>query len=135
MPSIRSFAILDHDATAVWELVRDVGAVADWFPAMEYSERTAAGRTVRLAGGAVMLEEIVTLDDELRRFQYRILEGDLPVTAHLGTVDVIDLGDHRSVLVYGTDIEPAEVAPAFDGAISQAVAGLNDYLRRAATME
>ncbi|MBV6755007.1 SRPBCC family protein [Rhodococcus opacus] len=128
MTSIRSHAILDHDAASVWAVVRDVGSVADWFPAMANSEPTGSGRRVTLADGATLVESTVTLDEDLRRFQYRVVGGDLGVDSHLGTIDVIDLGDGRSVLVYGSDVEPAEVAEAFDAAIGEAVDGLNSYL-------
>lgn len=40
-------------------------------------------------GGMELVEEIVTVDDELRRFQYRITEGPMPLEFHLGTVDVL----------------------------------------------
>ncbi len=68
------------------------------------------------------------MDDKLRRLQYRVSGGDLAVDSHLGTVDVIGLGAGRSVLIYGSDVEPAEVAEVFDPAIKEAVDGLNAYL-------
>ncbi|MFJ9387659.1 SRPBCC family protein [Nocardioides sp. NPDC101246] len=128
MPSIRSHAVLDHDAATVWATVREVGAVSDWFPAITHSEATDAGRDVTLADGTRLIEETVTLDDALRRYQYRITGGDLVPESHLGTIDVVDLGEGRTVLVYGSDVEPVEVAAAFDGAISEAVAALGGYL-------
>ena len=128
MTSIRSHAVLHHDAATVWAVVREIGDVADWFPSMTSSELTEVGRDVVLADGTRLKEETVTLDDALRRYQYRITGGDLVPDQHLGTIDVIDLGAGRSVLIYGSDVEPREVAEAFDGAIGEAVAGLNDHL-------
>ena len=129
MASLRSTAILDHSADAVWAVIRDTGGIAEWFPAMVSSEAREGGRVVTLGDGTVIDEDIVTLDDRLRRLQYRVIGGDLAVESHLGTVDVIELPDGRSVLVYGTDIEPADVAAAFDAAIAEAVAGLNTHLQ------
>ncbi|WP_460787219.1 SRPBCC family protein [Nocardioides maradonensis] len=129
MPTIRSHAVLNHDASTVWHLVRDVGSVADWFPAMSSSEPSSSGRLVTLADGTRLVEDVVTLDDAMRRMQYRIRGGDLAVDGHLGTVDVIDLKDGRSVLVYSSEVDPPEVAAAFDAAIGDAVAGLDAYLR------
>ncbi|MFE7417541.1 SRPBCC family protein [Rhodococcus sp. NPDC057529] len=128
MPSIRSHAILDHDAASVWSVVRDVGSVADWFPAMTHSEPTSSGRSITLTDGATLIEDTVTLDDDLRRLQYQLVGGDLSVDSHLGTIDVIDLRDGRCVLVYGSDVEPAEVAAAFDAAIREAVNRLGAHL-------
>ena len=45
------------------------------------------------------IEEIVTVDLQLRRFQYRVTGGDLPVEEHLGTIDVIELEEQNSILV------------------------------------
>ncbi len=119
---------MDHDAADVWAVVREVGSVADWFPAMASSQRTERGRVVMLNDGTELVEDVVTLDDALRRMQYRVSGGDLRIDSHLATVDVLDLGDGRSALVYGTDVEPVDVSIAFDAAIGEAVSGLNGYL-------
>ncbi len=128
MATIRSHALLDHDANTVWQVVRDVASVADWFPAMASSQAHPEGRVVTLRDGSSLVERTVTVDDALRRYQYRVTGGDISVDQHLGTVDVIDLGPGRSLVVYGSDVEPAEVADAFDTAISEAVAHLGDHL-------
>ncbi|MBN9747851.1 SRPBCC family protein [Amycolatopsis sp. A1MSW2902] len=130
MPTLRAHALLDHDADTVWEVVRDAGAVAAWFPAMKESGIDGSLRRVVLTDGSVIEEEIVTSDDTLRRFQYRARAGDLPVETHLGTVDVLEIGTGRSILVYSTEIAPADLAPAFDGAVSEAVAALGEFLAR-----
>jgi hypothetical protein len=132
MTTIRSHAVLDHDAATVWATIRQVGAVSDWFPAITHSELTDVGRNVTLADGTRLVEETVTLDDELRRYQYRITGGDLVPEQHLGTIDVIDIGESRSIVVYGSDVAPAEVAAAFDGAIGEAVAALGSHLDQSA---
>lgn len=132
MPSLRSHAIVDHSPEDVWAVVRDVANVSGWFPAMSSSTATATatGRIVMLNDGRQIEEDTVTLDDALRRYQYRVRAADMPVDSHLGTVDVLGLPGGRTLIVYGTDIEPAETAEAFDVAISAAVAGLNDRLRK-----
>ncbi|NKQ57680.1 SRPBCC family protein [Amycolatopsis sp. K13G38] len=130
MTTLRTHAVLDHDADTVWKLVRDAGNVADWFPAMTGSSIEGSLRRVTLADGSVIEEVIVASDDSLRRLQYRARAGDLPIADHLGTVDVIELDPGRSILIYSTDIAPAELARAFDGAISEAVGALNEFLSR-----
>ncbi|MFT4081467.1 MAG: SRPBCC family protein [Nocardioides sp.] len=128
MTSIRSHALLDHDAATVWVTIRDIGAVSEWFPSIIESESTDVGRNVTLADGTRLVEETVTLDEDLRRYQYRIIGGDLVPEVHLGTLDVIDLGEGRSLLMYGSDVVPDGVAAAFDPAIGEAVAALGAYL-------
>ena len=82
----------------------------------------AGGDTVVLTDGSKIIEDIVTLDDGLRRIQYRAGGGDLPIEDHLGTVDVFAIDDRRSLVAYSTEIEPAEMAEAFHAAIEEAVA-------------
>ncbi|AFA71917.1 putative polyketide cyclase/dehydrase [Gordonia polyisoprenivorans VH2] len=128
MSTLRSTILLEHNASEVWPVIRDVATINRWFPAITESSGDEHKRTVTLSDGATIIEEIVTLDDDLRRMQYRAVGGDLPIAGHLGTVDVVEIDRARSLLVYSTEIEPAELAEAFESAISGAVAALPAYL-------
>jgi len=72
-------------------------------------------RHVEFAVGYSLEEEIVTSDDALRRFQYRIVESNIgsskgPVSNlidHLATVDVIE-GGAGSLVIYSTDVVSAD---------------------------
>jgi uncharacterized protein YndB with AHSA1/START domain len=128
MPTLRSHVVIDAPADAVWKVVSDAANIADWFPAMDSSTGDGTRRTVVLRGGATLIEEIVTNDPELRRFQYRAIGGDLAVERHLGTIDVIELGPDRSIVVYGTEIEPETLAVPFEAAISEAVRTLPQHV-------
>lgn len=57
----------------------------------------------------------MTVDDELRRFQYRITEGPMPPEFHLGTVDVLPDGD-GSLVIHSTEVVPDDAKPVFDDA-------------------
>lgn len=129
MTTLRSHVVIDADADAVWKVVSDAANIADWFPAMDSSTGDGTRRTVVLRGGATLIEEIVTSDPELRRFQYRAVGGDLAVSHHLGTIDVIGLGATRSIVVYSTEIEPESLAVPFEAAISEAVRTLPQHVR------
>ncbi len=129
MPSLRSHVVIDAAPDAVWKVVSDAANIADWFPAMRSSTGDGTHRTVVLQDGSVLEEDVVTVDAQLRRFQYRAVGGDLPVERHLGTVDVIELEPGRTLVVYSTEIEPASLAEAFDGAISEAVRTLPQHVR------
>jgi uncharacterized protein YndB with AHSA1/START domain len=128
MPTLRSHVVIDAPADAVWKVVSDAANIADWFPAMDSSTGDGTRRTVVLRGGATLIEEIVTNDPELRRFQYRAIGGDLAVERHLGTIDVIELAPDRSIVVYGTEIEPETLAVPFEAAISEAVRTLPQHV-------
>ncbi|VFA96929.1 SRPBCC family protein [Nocardia cyriacigeorgica] len=128
MATLRSHLVINRHPDAVWGLVRDVPGISRWFPAIVESTGDERRRTVTLQDGSRLEEAVVTLDDRLRRLQYRVVGGDLPVTDHLGTVDVFDIGDERTLVVYSTEIEPAELAEAFGPACADGLAGLRQAL-------
>lgn len=128
MTTLRSSVLLNHSASEVWNLVRDAPNISRWFPAIVSSSGDLTRRTVVLADGSSIVEDIVTLDDGLRRLQYRAVGGDLPITGHLGTVDVFEIDEERTLVSYSTEIEPAVLADAFHAAIDGAVANLPVHL-------
>jgi hypothetical protein len=103
MASVRSEVLLESPIDAVWALVGDPARIAEWYPSIDEAVVTPGRRTVTI-GDATVEEDVLTLDDEQHRFQYAIRSG-FPVTHHLGTVDAIAVGD-RTLVVYGTDVEP-----------------------------
>jgi hypothetical protein len=105
MASIRHHARIDRTPDEVWKVVSDAGSISIWFPLTEQSLEDDGMRYCSLQGGGKLEEEILTSDDELRRFQYRITAGDMPVEHHIGTVDVLEHGE-GSLVVYSTDVTP-----------------------------
>lgn len=80
MATMRTHLTIDRPADAVWAVVSDAGNTSCWFPSVQTSEAAGGERHCVLAGGAPLDEEIVTSDDELCRFQYRIVGGGLPLS-------------------------------------------------------
>ena len=71
----------------------------------EYNRGRIYWRTMLIAAavlGACGPVEDVTSDDELRRFQYRVVESPFPLDT-FATVDVIEDGD-GSLVIYSTEI-------------------------------
>ena len=128
MATLRSEVLIDRPADEVWTVIEDVAAISAWFPAIIESTGDRTHRTVTLSDGSRLEEDVVTLDSRLRRLQYRVVGGDLPVTSHLGTVDVFETDAGRSLVVYATEIEPAELAGAFGPACAAGLLGLRDAL-------
>lgn len=118
MASIRRELRIDRPADQVWPLIGEPGRIHEWFPGIESStvEETDEGvvRTVTLGSGIPLVERVVTNDPIARRFQYRIDGGVFK--EHLGTVDVIDLGDGTCLGVYSTDAMPDVMALVIGGA-------------------
>jgi len=124
--TMRTHLTIDRPADAVWAVVSDAGNISCWFPSVQTSEAAGGERHCVLEGGVPLDEEIVTSDDELRRFQYRIVGRGIPVAFHLGTIDVLDHGD-RSLVIYSTEIAPDEVAGTLGPAIDDGLRGLKMY--------
>ncbi len=130
MATIRREVRIPHPAEAVWEVVSDPGTIHEWFPgivssAVEHTEEGTVRRVV-LGTGIPLVEQIVTNDPITRRFQYRITGGAF--REHLGTIDVIDLGDGTCLAVYGTDASPDVMALVIGGASGAALEGLRDLV-------
>ena len=107
-------------------MVGDPARLAEWFPVAECTTDLDADpptRHVRLPSGLALDEEVVTVDADLRRFQYRIVAGGL-ITSHLGTVDVIGDGD-GSLVIYSTDAEPDVFALTIGSGSGEALARLH----------
>ena len=130
MATIRRELRIDRPASDVWAVVGDVGSIHRWFPGIVACELldTDAGpvRRVELATGLQLDELIVTNDPIARRFQYSISGGVF--RHHLGTVDVIDLGEDDCLVVYGTDATPDVMALVIGGATGQALSNLADLV-------
>jgi hypothetical protein len=125
MATIRHHTRINRSADEVWKVVSDAGNM-DWFPAAESCSLNGTTRTVSFGGDITVDEKIVTSDDELRRFQYRIVGGAMPVESHLGTIDVIEDGD-GSLMIYSTDVLPDGLAKPMNSSIRAAVEGLRNH--------
>ena len=113
---------INRSADDVWKVVTDAGSISEWFPGMTASKADDKTRTITLEAGFDLDEDIVTNDSSLRRFQYAIKPGVMPVEFHLGTVDVLEDGDGASRVIYSTDIRPDDfiglVGPATEGGLA-----------------
>jgi uncharacterized membrane protein len=118
--SLRSHREVEASADRVWALVSDPEALPTWFHSIATCTVAEDVRSCALVRGGEVRERIVTQDDELMRFQYSIIEG-IPVTSHLGTIDVIGLSPTTSLVVYSTDAEPPAVGTQIGTAVEQAL--------------
>lgn len=116
MGTVRRFAFVDCNADKVWAFVGAPQRLHEWFPITE-CRVDGNKRWITLASGIVFEEDIVTLDHDLRRFQYKIVNNSL-LKFHLGTVDVIPDGNNRCLVMYSTDMEPDVLALPIAGAAS-----------------
>lgn len=107
----------------IWELVGDPARIQEWFPGIASSTVDGTTRVVTTDSGIPLPEEILTCDPIQRRFQYRVTAP--MVTEHLSTLDVLDLGDGTSLVLYSADADPSTMALVIAGAAGNAL----DHLR------
>ena len=103
---------IEAPADAVWGVVGRPELLHLWFPGITSCTVEGDLRTIVTDSGMTLPEEIVTHDDLLRRFQYRITAPDF--RHHLGTIDVLDL-DGTCVVQYATDADPPVMALLIGG--------------------
>ncbi len=124
--SVRHDVRLACSPEAVWALLGDPARLHEWFPGIESCVVEGSERVVTTRSGLPIPEHLVTVDHTLRRLQYRITAPMFH--EHLGTVDVHDLGDGTSMVVYSTDADPAALALVIGGAARAALAQLAGVL-------
>ncbi|NBY45940.1 MAG: SRPBCC family protein [Acidimicrobiia bacterium] len=116
MGTVRRHVFVECNADKVWSFVGAPERLHEWFPINECRVK-GNKRWITLAAGIIFEEDIVTLDHDLRRFQYKIVNNSL-IKFHLGTVDVIPDGDKRCLVMYSTDMDPEVLALPIAGAAS-----------------
>lgn len=108
MASLRHERRISAPADVVWGVIARPESIPEWFPGIVSCSIEGSIRTIRLASGMEMPEEILTIDSLQRRFAYRIIA---PIYRfHLGIIDVIELAEGDSLCVYSTTAEPDTLA-------------------------
>ena len=124
--SVRRHVRIKRSPDDVWSVIGDPARIADWFPGIVSAEVVGTSRVITTGAGLPIPEEIVTNDAIQRRFQYRIT-GPM-VREHLSTLDVVDLEDGTSLVMYAADAEPSPMALVIAGAAGSALEHLRTML-------
>ena len=132
MASLRETLELRADAAAVWDAVRDVGALhTRLVPGFVVDTRLEEGaRVVTFGNGMVVKELIVDLDDKARRVAWSAVGGRL--SHHNASMQIFPDGEGcRAVWI--ADLLPNELAGAIAGMIDQGLAAMKKTLEPSAT--
>jgi Polyketide cyclase / dehydrase and lipid transport. len=109
MPSVVERIDIPAPAEAVWETVRDFGAIDEYVPPITNAELSGEGvgaeRTLILADGGQVVERLDAHDDAARTLRYSIVGGPLPVTDYEGTMSVEVLDDSSCEVTWGSDFD------------------------------
>jgi len=114
MASIRKEMSLRARAGAVWDAVRDVGAIHTRLAPDFVTNTELAGdaRIVTFANGMTAKELIVDVDDQAYRLVWAVVEGR--PRHHNGSIQIFPEGEGCR-LVWIADLLPNELAPAIAG--------------------
>ncbi len=97
----------------VWARVGPFAALAEWHPAIEGCEVEGAGvgavRTLRVAGGAIVMERLEAQDDATHTATYTALEMPMPVSDYRSTMQVVAAGDAECTFTWSGTFEPEGV--------------------------
>jgi hypothetical protein len=108
MASLRHERRIAVNADVVWSVITRPESIVEWFPGVVSCVVEGNVRTITLATGLEMSEEILVNDPLQRRFAYRITSPLFRF--HFATIDVIALGEEDSLCVYSTSAEPDTLA-------------------------
>lgn len=122
MASIRKEVVIAAPRAAVWDAIRDVGALhVRLVPGFVVDTRLdGEDRIVTFGNGAVVRERIVDVDDAGRRLVWSIVAGRF--SHHNGAVQVLEEPGGGSRVIWVTDLLPhtlaAQIAPAMEQGLS-----------------
>jgi len=114
MASIRKEMSLRARPEAVWDAVRDVGAIHTRLAPDFVTDTKLDGdaRIVTFVNGMTAKELIVDVDDQARRLVWAVVEGR--PRHHNGSIQIFPEGEGCRV-VWVADLLPNELAPAISG--------------------
>lgn len=109
MASIYKEFLVNASPQFVWEAIKDVGAVHARLAQGFVTDTKLEGdtRTVTFANGFVVQEQVVSIDDEVRRFVYRTVGGR--ASHHNAFFQVLPTQDGKSKVLWVTDLLPDEM--------------------------
>ena len=131
MASIHREILIDARPEAVWDALRDVGAIHQRLaPGFVTDVRLEEGaRVVTFGNGLVARELIVDVDDQTRRLVWSVVGGAM--THHNASAQVFAEAETRSRFVWIADLLPHELASTIAGMIDQGLAVIKQTLERA----
>ena len=131
MATIRKEIEIARSRAAVWDAVRDVGAIDRRLVRGFVVDCKLEGdsRLLTFANGMTIRELLVSVDDETFRHSWSA-RGE-PLVHHNASLQVFAAGDSRCRVVWIADVLPHEVADMMSGMIEQGLEAMKRTLETA----
>lgn len=132
MASIRKEISIDAPRPAVWDAIRDVGALhVRLVPGFVVDTRLdGEDRLVTMGNGAVVRERIVDVDDAARRLVWSIVGGRF--AHHNGAIQALEEPGGGTRVIWVADLLPHALAPQIAAMMEQGLAVMKRTLDRPA---
>ena len=133
MATVHREVEIGRSGSAVWDAIRDVGAIHKRLvPGFVVDCRLSGdSRLVTFANGMVIRELIVSVDDQRCRHAWSA-RGE-PLTHHNASIQVFADGDSKCRVVWIADLLPDEAAATVGGMISQGLEAMKRTLEGGAS--
>jgi carbon monoxide dehydrogenase subunit G len=131
MASIRKEILINAPCTAIWDAIRDVGALhVRLVPGFVVDTRIEGeDRIVTMGNGAVVRERIVDVDEGARRLVWSIVGGRF--SHHNGAIQVFEQPGGGSRVVWMADLLPHALAVQIAAMMEQGLSVMKRTLERA----
>lgn len=124
----------DASPSAVWDAVRDIGALhTRLVPGFVLAtELVPGGRRVSFANGLVVVEPIVSINDDLRRLVWTAQGGSSGITHYNAAAQVYSREAGGSRVVWTADVLPHEAAEGIAAMMKAGASAMAGALARLA---
>lgn len=94
MSDVRISIAIARPVDEVWSMLGGYDWLPRWLDAIVSSNLSDGGRLryLKTAAGAVIVERLLTFDEDARQYSYALLEGPSPVIDYVGTMAAKDDG-------------------------------------------
>jgi uncharacterized protein YndB with AHSA1/START domain len=122
----------------VWDAISGIEGLDRWFPIIQTckveGEGVGATRFCGLGDGAELKENIEEINHAEKRFRYAITDSPLPISNHMGTVEVSDADGGGSVVSWTAEFDVVaeardEIVGMLNGAFSDGISGIEADLK------
>ncbi len=134
MTTITVEVTTDASPSAVWDAIRDVGALhTRLVPGFVLAtELVPGGRRVTFANGWVLVEPIVSMNDDLRRLAWTAQVGSSGLTHYNSAAQVYPREIGGSRVVWTSDVLPHDAAERIATMMKAGASAMNGALARLA---
>lgn len=123
MAEVREEGELGVSADEAWKVVGDFVGLIEGMGLPVEVEGEGIGQTRKISmGPAPIVERLEERDEAAKKIVYSIVEGPLPVSGYVSTMQLTDAGEGRSKLTWSSTFEPV----GDEATAKQIVSGIYD---------